>query len=245
MITPPRLRLPVVALGLVASLLVALLTATSSGAAQPTYEPNDTLTTAFGPLAPGKYSAVTETTNDKDYFYFYVTAPSTAQATFTLRDFGGGTSPYGETEALVENSHGYGVGEGDEIGAEVNNYGTSSVTLGPGKYYVEVFPEDAYGDSYTLELSGTTGAFTEYAPIAAQCAVATASVTAAQGVVAIDQGKVKKATAWVKRAERKRHPRTIRVAKGSLKRAKAELAGANEGYKAATAGQKPWCEIPA
>jgi hypothetical protein len=242
-----RQRLPIVALGLIAALLVALIAAASASADQPTYEPNDTLPTAYGPLTPGKYSAVTETTNDVDFFYFYVTAPSTAQVTMTLRDFGGGHSSEGETFAAIENSHGYGIGSGGDVYARVNNYGTTSVTLGPGKYYIEVEPEDSYGDNYTLELSGTTGAFDAYAPIAAQCAAATAGVTAAQGVVAVDQEKVKRASTKVQQIEHKRrHTRkAVRKVKAKLATVTSELATANEGYKAATAGQKPWCEIPA
>jgi len=247
MITAPRHRIPIVALSLIAALLVALVAASSAIADQPTYEPNDTLPTAYGPLAPGKYSAVTETSNDVDYFYFYVTAASTAQVTMTLRDFGGGHSTDGETGAEIENSHGYGVGTGDQAVAQENNYGTTSVTLGPGKYYIEVRPESSYGDNYTLELSGTTGAFDAYAPIAAQCAAATAGVTAAQGVVAVDQEKVKRASTKVQQIEHKRrHTRkAVRKVRAKLATVTSELATANEGYKAATAGQKPWCEIPA
>jgi hypothetical protein len=243
----PGLRLPIAALGLLVALLVALMTTADAGADQPTYEPNDTLPTAYGPLVAGKYSAVTETTNDVDYFYFYVTAPSTAQVTTTLRDFGGGKSTEGSTQGEIQDSHGYGVGSGDSVYARVNNYGTTSVTLGPGKYYIEVRPGSGYGDNYTLEVSGTTGAFTDYAPIAAQCAAATAGVTTAQGVVAVDQEKVKRATVKVRQIQRKPHHtrKALRKVKVKLATAKSELTTANEGYKAATGAQKPWCEIPA
>jgi hypothetical protein len=246
MITNPRQVLPIAVLALLCALLVSLIAVGGAVADQPTYEPNDTLPTAYGPLVSGKYSAVTETTNDVDFFYFYVTAPSTAQVTMTLRDFGGGKYE-GSTYAEIEDSHGYGVGSGDSVSAQTNNYGTTSVTLKPGKYYIEVRPGSNYGENYTLEVSGTTGAFTDYAPIAAQCAAATAGVTAAQGVVALDKEKVKRASAKVQKVLRKRrHSRTaLRKVKAKLALVKSELASANEGYKAATGAQKPWCEIPA
>jgi hypothetical protein len=216
-----RHTLSVATIGLIAALLLFFTAAASAVADQPTYEPNDTLPTAY--------------------------AASTAQVTMTLRDFGGGHSTDGETGAEIENSHGYGVGTGDQAVAQENNYGMTSVTLGPGKYYIEVRPESSYGDNYTLELSGTTGAFDAYAPIAAQCAAATAGVTAAQGVVAVDQEKVKRASTKVQQIEHKRrHTRkAVRKVKAKLATVTSELATANEGYKAATAGQKPWCEIPA
>lgn len=247
MTTNSRQGLPIAMLALLTAFLVALVATTVAAADQPTYEPNDTLPTAYGPLIPGKYSAVTETTNDVDYFYFYVTAPSTAQVTMTLRDFGGGKASEGSTEAEIQDSHGYGISNGDSVFARTNNYDTTSVTLGPGKYYIAVTSGWSYGDNYTLELSGTTGAFTDYAPIAAQCAAATAGVTAAQGVVAVDKEKVKRASAKVQRVLRKRHHSRIAVQKVKAKLAlvKSELATANESYKAATGAQKPWCEIPA
>lgn len=239
---PKRAQLLLLALTSIAAL--ALTTGTAD--AQPPYEPNDSLLTGFGPLANNStYTAALETENDVDFYYFYVTTPSTAQLTFTLTNLGGG-EPYAELEGDVTDSHGDWVAT---IGSyiEPSDYATASVSLTAGKYYVEVDPEFSgeYGESYRLTTSGTDGAFGPYAAIAANCAAATAPVTTYQAQLAVAQARLKQAKARLRVAENSRSRRVRRKARAKYTHVKAVVAAEKASLKAAEAGQKPWCFIPA
>jgi hypothetical protein len=249
-------RFGALALGFVGMLaLCGLLTPDSSSAAPP-FEPNDTLTTASGPLTINTtYEGYIETTNDEDYFYFYVTATSTSQIKLTLRNFGGG-SEGGSVHAHVQDSHGSEIYNA-EMYAEVNNYDISAVTLGPGKYYVDI--HHGFGNRYTLTTEGTDGSFGSFATIAANCAAANAQVTSSQGAVASAQSNVTTtqanlaaARSRLAKAQRRGWPRAtskarkgLAVAAANAKAAKEALTGANTSYKEATKLQQPWCFIPA
>lgn len=227
----------------IAAIGLALLLLSANGAsAQPPFEPNDSLLTAAGPLANNTtYVAADETENDTDYFYFYVTTPSTAQLTFTLTNLGGGfENPY--VYATVTDSHGDSL---SEIGsAYAADYATNSVSLEAGKYYVRVNGYSGYGASYKLATSGTDGAFGNYALIAAQCAAATAPVNAYQAQLATARANLKKAEARWQKVRYSRNVRAKRRARAKLLRTKATVAAEKKSLKAAEAGQKPWCFIP-
>ncbi len=224
-------------------LLVTLATAPSAKATEGPYEPNATLATAYGPLTINQtYTAVMETENDKAYFYFYVTSPSTSQVMITMKNLGGGTNGAdGETAATLEEEHGEGVS--DDVYARAGDYSTKAVTLSPGKYYIEVTPQDGYGESYSLTTGGTTGAFGEYAPIAAQCAAANADVAAVQAALNDATTKLKRDEGKVI-GSRHKSRRTKRGATRAKNKASQEVKTETDDLKAAEETQKPWCFIP-
>jgi hypothetical protein len=217
----------------------------ASALAQPPYEPNDSLLTGYGPLANNAtYQAALETENDVDYYYFYVTTLSSAQLTFTVTNLGGGTSPYVEVYARLTDSHGNTITTlADNV--EAADYATRAVTLGAGKYYVEVENDDYYGEAYKFTTSGTEGAFGEYGAIQAQCAAATVPVATYQSQLAIAEANRKKAEARLDKVLSHRSTRRARRrARAKLRHVKETVAAEKASLKAAEAGQKPWCYIP-
>jgi hypothetical protein len=226
--------------GALAGLLIA---APAASAAQPPYEPNDSLLTAYGPLRLGQtYTAAMETENDRDYFYFYVNSPSSSQVNLTIKDLGGG-GEYAGAEFELQNSHGQDLDSGGGVD-RVGDYRTANITLTAGKYYVEVRPTEDYGATYSLTTGGTEGAFGEYAPIGAQCAAATATVTAVEGELTDVEGNLKRAGAHLRRLRYSRNRHARRRAAITYGKAKAAVISEKEAVKSATKAQKPWCEIP-
>jgi hypothetical protein len=184
--------------------------ACASAFAQPPYEPNDNLLTGYGPLSNNTtYTAALETENDVDYYYFYVTTPSSAQVTFTLTNLGGGASSHPEVRGYVTDSHGSVV---TAIGynIEVADYATKSVTLGAGKYYVKIENDGGYGESYKFTTGGTEGAFGAYSTIQSYCATATVPVSTYQAQLAVAQANLKKAEARLSRVRSHRSTRRAR-----------------------------------
>jgi hypothetical protein len=216
----------------------------AAGAAQPPYEPNDSLLTASGPLGLNQtYTAAMETENDRDFFYFYVNSLSSSQVSVTIKDLGGGLHTEDGAEFEIQDSHGSGITSRAEV-FNVGDYRTANVTLTAGKYYIEVTPDDGYSASYSLTTGGTEGAFGEYAPIAAQCASATATVTAVQAELAKDEAKLRKAGTRLRHARNSRSRRVRRRAAAGYISAKSAVLAAKESLKGATKAQKPWCGIP-
>jgi hypothetical protein len=231
--------------GVATGLLAMLALSVSAAAAQPPYEPNDSLLTGYGPLANNTtYTATLETENDKDYYYFYVTTASTAQLTFTLTNLGGGSSSITEVRGAVTDSHGSYVSS-ISSGVETSNYATKSVSLSAGKYYVVIENDYGYGESYRLVTSGTDGAFGEYATIAANCAAATAPVSTYQAQLAAAEVKLKKAEVQLRQAQHSRKRRVRRRASVRYRHVKSVVTAEKASLKTAEAGQKPWCFIPA
>ncbi|HEX5989375.1 MAG TPA: hypothetical protein VFY75_04085 [Solirubrobacterales bacterium] len=228
------------AVAAIAALL--MLFAADRASAQPPFEPNDSLLTAAGPLANNTtYTAADETENDVDYFYFYVTTPSTAQLTFTLTNLGGGFSePYVWGE--ITESHGYEIAELESVRAA--NYDTTSISLEAGKYYFRVQGGSGYGASYKFTTSGTDGAFGDFAAIAARCAAATGPVNTYQSQLATAQANLRRAQARWNKVRYSRNRKAKRRARAKLQRTKETVAAEKQSLKAAEAGQKPWCFIP-
>src|SRR5215213_1011170 len=86
-----RMRITTVVLILLAIgvVVVALIDPASSNDSPAAFEPNDTASTATGPLDLNRpYVAALETESDQDYFYLMV--PRETQLGLTLRNFGGG-----------------------------------------------------------------------------------------------------------------------------------------------------------
>jgi hypothetical protein len=238
-------RLGIAALCLLVALLMCIVAVPSAGAVQTPFESNDTLATAFGPLAVNQtYTAATETTNDKDYYYFYVTSPSSSQVQLTLRDLGGGPLSDGGTSLSLQDAHGATVATTISATRNGSNFNNLAITLPAGKYYIFVQPTAVgYGDTYSIATGGTDGAFDAYTAIAAQCATATNSVNVAQGKLSKATLELKKAKARVTRSQHK--PKAARRAAARAEsRARQAVAAANDALKAATDGQRPWCFIP-
>lgn len=215
--------------------------------AQPAYEPNDSLLTAYGPLANNStYTATLETSNDLDYYYFYVTTSSTAQLTFTLTNLGGGVGYEPEVRGYLTDSHGDFI-EGIGSYIEPADYATQAVTLSAGKYYVRIENEwdSEYGESYRLATSGTDGAFGDYATIAANCTAATVPVTTYQAQLHQAEAKLRKAGARLRRLRYSSNRRARRKAQARYRHLKAVVAAEKASLKAAEKGQRPWCFIPA
>jgi hypothetical protein len=240
-------------LGIVAGACVYLALSTSATAAQPPYEPNDSLLTAHGPLGVNQtYEAAIETENDRDYFYFYVTAAAGAQVRLTLKDTGG----RGEYLVLrLEDSHGSSVSS-IETESGAGDTESLNVSLGPGKYFVDV--SGGEGISYSLATAGTEGAFGEFGPILAQCQGAAAYAASVAGAVEVlkarlgsDEGRLRKARAHLKRALRHRNRRAKKKARRTVAKvneathqAKEAVRAEERVYKAAVATEQPWCSIP-
>lgn len=201
--------------------------------------------TGAGPLALNQtYTAATETSNDKDYFYFYVTTPSSAQVLLTLRDLGGGPFSGGHTSLELQNSHGSYISS-TGLSADRYDYDNFAITLTAGKYYVEAYSSSGeYGDTYSITTGGTEGAFGEYAPIAAQCGAATASVAAVQAELLKAETKLKNTSARVQHVRNHGTRRARRRARAAYAKAKVVVASEKEALTAAAKTQEPWCYIP-
>lgn len=220
---------------------------TSPAAAQPPYEPNDSILTGYGPLANNtSYTGGLETGNDRDYFYFYVTTAATAQLTFTVTNLGGGIGYEPEFSAYIADSHGSYI---ESIGSYIDpaDYATRAVTLSAGKYFVVISNdyESQYGESYRLETSGTDGSFGDYAAIAAACAGATAPVNVYLAQVGAAEAKLRKAEAKLRKVRYSRNRRAKRKAAAKYRHVREVLAAEKKSLKVAERGQKPWCFIPA
>jgi hypothetical protein len=226
--------------------LATLVVAAPAASAQPPFEPNDSLLTASGPLSNNSsYTATLETGNDIDLYYFYVTSPSTAQLNFTLTNLGGGHK-FTEVDGRVTDSHGSSVRYIGEY-IEPADYATTAVTLSAGKYYVEVSPHStsAYGESYKLDVSGTDGAFGPYALIQHNCASATGPVSMYQAQLATAEARLRKVEERFRQLRYAKKRSVRKRAQAKLRHVKAVVVAEKASLKAAEAGQKPWCFIPA
>jgi hypothetical protein len=235
-----RRRLPVAIVSLVSALLLALVSASASQAVTPPYEPNDSPTAAYGPLAINQtYAAAMETSNDKDYFYFYVSTLSTSQVMFSFADLSSGSESGIRANIYGSDNRYIGVSRD----ASPNRPTTEAVTLSSGKYYVAITPDGGYGDTYTISTSGTEGAFGEYSFIAGQCAAATAGVEAAQKELTKATVRLKRASARVTRSNHKSY-RVRKRARAAQRKARNAVNIANDALKASVKNQQPWCSIP-
>jgi hypothetical protein len=227
----------------IAGAMLALGILASPAMAEPPFEPNDTTLEAAGPLAANQtYTAALETGNDQDYYYFYVTGPTQAQVTFTLTDLGG-SSGFAEIRGSLDESHGDSI---DTFGGltKTGAYGTQSISLQPGKYYLHVSPEEGYGESYEFTGSGTTGAFGPYSTIQAQCAAAQGPVNQYEAQVATAEVNLKKAEAKLKKYGESRKPKVRKKVHAKVAHVKSVVAAEKESLKGAEKAESPWCFIP-
>lgn len=237
-------------IALLGAVVAALLSPALSQAGQPMYEPNDSMATATGPLAVSSaYEASLETENDKDYFYFYVTSPTTAQVQLTYKTIG---EKDWFTAHLLD-SHGGTVKESWIEGP----YEIASVTLSAGKYYVEI-SNGGTGQGYRIETQGTDGAFGSFATIQSNCAAAQGAANVQQELVNSDAAAVTKAKERRRRAlahmhrverhgslkARKKVRRNFGHAESAYRAAAAALKEAEKALKGAIGLESPWCFIP-
>jgi hypothetical protein len=204
----------------VAGALIVALCLAPAAVAQAPYEPNDTLDTAYGPLASdATYSAILESDDDVDYYYFYVTSQTTSQVDITVTDLMAGGD--GGIYAELDDSNGDSV---DSVDIDSGDYQTLDDTLDPGKYYLSVEQgySDQSGEAYTVETGGGGGTFGSKAQVQSRCDAATAAKSAAQ--VALDRAEKQLKLAREGSHHRKAKARhAVKVAKANLKAANAEV----------------------
>jgi len=221
-------------------LLFALVFAAGARAAGP-YEPNDTVAAAVGPLAAGlAYSGGIESQGDVDYFFFYVTSREEAQVTLTLGNLGGGAA-VSNVDAIVLDTAATPVGGLSYVTR--GHQKTTTLSLRPQKYFIEVRASEGFGDAYSLSGGGGAGAFGSYETIAGRCAAATTAVARARTGLTRAQAKLQRATARLRRSlysgERER-----RAARAVYRKARARVNAKRSELKAAKKSRQPWCSIP-
>jgi hypothetical protein len=211
--------------------------------AQASYEPNDSLSTAVGPVLAGQpLVASLESTIDRDFYFFYVAAAGGASTALTVENLGGSTHPASEIEARILDSFGAYAG-GNFAYLRPGEARTSTVPLQSGKYFLEVFTREGQGDAYRLIPGGATGAFVGYAEIAARCAGATAAIAMAQRRVDRAETKLERAISRVRRS-RFGSERARRAARSLRERAVTRLAKKRRALRAVSKSREPWCTIP-
>ncbi len=226
------------ALALSAVALALALAPTLATADQ--YEPNGSAPEAAGPLIAGQgVSGALETSADRDYFYFYATAPGETQVELTVTNLGGG----GEATDID-------VGILDSLGTQIAGQAfirtgetrTITASLESQKYFVEVFPGEGFGDSYSLSPSGATGAFGSYAEISGRCERAERAAASRRARLSRTRLRLQRATArqrrsrYASRAARASARRALRRARRQLKRQRRALVRTRQ-------ARQPWCSI--
>lgn len=241
-------------LALAMALSVGLLASAQAEAAGE-WEPNDSYIEAAGPLVAGTtYSGTLETSNDRDYFYFYL--PQLTQLRFRLTN-----TSKADVYICSEIKHQY----LDRVETVRDTYlnvddGQSkngAVTLDPGKYYFIVECPGAVGEKYEflLEPAGVTST---YAPFAAACAAAQPPVVeAGEAVSTLKKRRSavrarykqlqrlwrKRHNGWSRKRKRKVHRKLTRLRK-KLGRLNGRVDDANGQFDAAVAQQEAACSVP-
>jgi hypothetical protein len=137
----------------------ALCAGPASAAVEGPFEPNDTLQTAFGPLAPDVgYTALFETASNPDWYYVYTAGAGTVDLTLSLATCNAAntSSTCSNVSARVYN------GDGGQVGsAIVNTTGAPThITFDAPRrwrYSVSLQQAGAGGGTYTLTASSTGG----------------------------------------------------------------------------------------
>lgn len=229
----------------VGALLLALLAfagafSEEAGAATGPYEPNDSIAAPAGPLVSGQtYAGATETRGDRDVFSFHVTEP-TAEVKLTIRNLGGGLG-ISDVDVAIVNALGTALSSISYLNDGEER--TMAVTLPAQKYYVEVWSNEGFGDSYSFTTGGGAGAFGPYAQIAGRCAAAATATKAARGRLSRAETRLQRAISRVRRSRfADRRGRTL--AQARKRRAVARVRTERKKLTKATASQQPWCSIP-
>jgi hypothetical protein len=219
--------------------LAALGSAPSARAAP--YEPNDSSSSASGPLTLGQtYAAALETPSDLDFFFFYVTLPGTAQVELTVTNFDGGKAASDINLAILDASLSLIAAQTFIAKGETR---VASTALGPGKYFVEVATNQGFGNSYSLTPGGATGTFGTYSQVAGRCSAAMTAATAARRGLDRAQAKLQRTTARLRRS--RYAPRAAQAkARTAHNKAKAQVKSKRLALREAGKSQEPWCSLP-
>jgi hypothetical protein len=235
-----RRRLWFGAFALLSMLSAALVFAEVAVPAGPD-EPNDSVLEATGPVGLNQtYIAGLEGPSDRDFFYFYVTSITGSQVSLSIKNLGGGTESSDIDVTILDSSSTPVLGlayirKGEER--------VAGVRLKPAKYFIEVAPNEGYGDSYSLTAGGGAGAFGPYAQIGSRCSSASASVKRLHAGLEAARARLQRATGRLRRA--RYDTAAVRdAARSDFRKAKAHLTDEQKALGAATATESPWCFIP-
>jgi hypothetical protein len=225
------------------AVFLGLSAAASAVAASGPYEPNDALPAAAGPLAPGQaYAGAIEAAGDKDIFAFYVTSAAPAQVKLAVRNLGGGDSlAISDVDVAIVDSLGSPIAslpyilDGEERAA--------AVTLSPQKYYLEIWSNEGFGDSYSFTTAGGAGAFGPYAQIAGRCGAGTQAAKAARNQLSHAETRLQRAVSRVRRS-RYASKEARALARERLRQTRRQVRAARVAIRDAAKSQQPWCSIP-
>jgi hypothetical protein len=225
----------VVLLGVLGSMSFAA----AACSAQP-YEPNNSILEAAGPVTIGQtVTAGAETAGDRDFYFFYATSPGETEVALLVKNLGGGTEVSSLGATILDSSGtpmkavGF-IGKGEER--------TLAIALEPQKYFVEIAPNEGFGDSYALSPSDGSGGFGPFSQIARRCARAAADFRRARATVDRARGRLQRATGRLRRA-RFSSGEVRRAARSDLRTARAALAKKTKTLRVAASAKKPWCSI--
>jgi hypothetical protein len=226
-------------LGLLLALGLTGAFARPAVAAEAPYEPNDSIPAAQGPLSVGQQLFATlESASDRDFYFFYVTAPAGAAVELTVQNLGGGKSS--DLDATILDSAATPVVAQSFIRDGEARLLTAQ--LEPQKYLVEVTANEGFGDSYSLTGGGSAGAFGPYTQISGRCASANGAARKAGGGLGRAESRLQRTTARVRRS-RFAPPKARRKARAAHQRAKRDLVTKQGELRTARQSMQPWCGI--
>jgi len=229
-------RTMAICLAVIGALLASAATASAAGP----FEPNDSFITATGPIVAGTtYSGAYETSNDYDYFYFYL--PQLTQLQFrttntTPKEVGICSSIYHQLPSDTDDV------SGTYLSVDGGQSASGAVTLEPGKYYYVLGCPGTVGKTYTFSIN-PPGVTSTYEPFALACAAAHPAVVSAADVLTKAKAKLKLAKERLAagRRWRAKHKRRARAKIAQLREL---VEGSQANYNAAAAGEKAACSVP-
>jgi hypothetical protein len=235
-----RRRLQFGVFALLPALSATLVFAVVAVAAGPD-KSDDSVLEATGPVGLNQtYLAGIEEPGDRDFFYFYVTSVAGSQVSLSIKNLGGGTESSDIDVTILDSSSTPVLGlayirKGEER--------VATVRLKPQKYFIEVAPNEGYGDSYSLTAGGSPGAFGPYAQINSRCSAASASVKRLHAGLEAARARLQRATGRLRRA-RYDTAEVRNAARSDFRKAKARLAAEQKALGVAASSKSPWCFIP-
>jgi hypothetical protein len=222
---------------LLSTCLIAAPAAAGEGAP---FEPNNSILDATGPLLIGQtYTETLETAGDRDFFYFYVTSPTALPVSFTIKNLAGG-APLSDIDATIVDTSSTPISVQAYI--RKGEERALSATLKPQKYYLELAPNDGFGDAYSVTPTGRQGAIGPYAVIQARCKSASDDSKAADSRLFKARLKFQRATGRVLRATYS-GPKARRTARAVRRKAKGRVTAERRKVKAAAKSKALWCSI--
>ena len=226
-----------------AAVLLLLAPTASRALAAGTHEPNDSPVDATGPLAPNTtYAAAIEISHDVDFYSLYVTSKHRADVTLTLVNRGGGEG-VSEVDLQMLDVTSTPIPDAGLPYVQPGEARSTSVSLGPGKYFVEVSSSFGHGDSYELVTGGGVGAFGSYGKITHRCGSASARVRAAKRRLKHSKTRLQRATSRLRRA-RFSTRRVRHLARRGYWRAKRKVRSKRLRLRRTRGLRQPWCSIP-